>query len=154
MPCSCGLPSAERCTELFHASSIRELEDFRYAKMHRLKVDTYCLQHPDIYLVSAKSFAAHLVGVCIAIEHGSNPFLLKALSAKWLDGKVELQKPPMLSSFGNMTIADVMPATDASEYEALVKKWAENVWQAYAVYHELAREWLQLVRKSAEEKHH
>ncbi len=153
MPCSCGLPSAEQCSELFHASSTRELEDFRYAKVHRLKVDAYCLQHPDAYLVSPKSFAAHLVGMCIAMEQSGNPFLLKALSEEWLDGKVELQKPPMLSSFGNMTIADVMQATDASEYEKLVRKWAESVWQAYGAYHELAREWLQFVRKSAEQKH-
>lgn len=141
MPRSCGLPSSEECQELFHGSSIKEYSDFQYAKTNRLKVDAYSLQHPDVFMVSAKSFAAHLVGMCIAMEYHNDQRLMRALQ-KWLNGKRELEKPPMLEHFGSITIADVMKAKSASEYERLVVDWAKCVWDAYEIYHRLAREWV------------
>lgn len=146
MPCSCGLPSREECQELFHESSIREFSDFQYAKMNRLKVDAYSLQHPDIFMISAKSFAAHLVGMCIAMDYNNDQHLMRALQ-KWLNGKMELEKPPVLSYFGSITIADVMKAKSASEYERFVMDWAKCVWGAYAIYHQLAREWVMAVKE-------
>jgi hypothetical protein len=61
--CSCGLASKDKCKEIFEAILLKEFSDFRYAKVHRLTVDTYSLQHPDDYMISAKSFAAHLTGM-------------------------------------------------------------------------------------------
>jgi Family of unknown function (DUF5946) len=40
----------------FETILTKEYSDFRFAKAHRLTVDTYCLQHPDIYMVSPQSF--------------------------------------------------------------------------------------------------
>jgi hypothetical protein len=58
MPCSCGFTSRQKCQEIFETILTKEYSDFRYAKAHRMTVDAYCLQHPDIYMVSPKSFAA------------------------------------------------------------------------------------------------
>ncbi|MCX9010036.1 MAG: DUF5946 family protein [Candidatus Methanoperedens sp.] len=127
------MPSREKCQELFYESSIREFADFHYMKIHRLKVDAYSLQHPDIYMVSAKSFAAHLVGMGIAMEYNNDQRLMRALQ-KWLNGKRVLEKPPMLEYFGSITIADVMKAKSADEYEWFVMDWAKCVWDAYAIY--------------------
>jgi hypothetical protein len=146
MSCSCGLPSREECQELFHESSIRDFSDFQYAKMNRLKVDAYALQHPDIFMVSAKSFAAHLVGMCIAMDYHNDQHLMRALQ-KWLNGKRELEKPPMLTYFGSITIADVMKAKSASEYERFVMDWAKCVWGAYARYQQMARGWVRAVKE-------
>ena len=131
---------------MFYASSIKEFSDFQYAKMNRLKVDAYALQHPEIYMVSAKSFAAHLVGMCIAMKYHNDQHLMEALQ-KWLNGKMELEKPPILTYYGSITIADIMKAKSASEYERFVTDWAKCVWGAYAIYHQLAREWVRLVRE-------
>ena len=151
MSCSCGLPSREECQELFYASSIKDFADFQYMKINRLKVDAYALQHPDVYMVSEKSFAAHFVGMCIAMEYHNDQHLMRALQ-KWLNGKRELEKPPELSHFGSITIADVMKAKSASEYERFVMDWAKCVWGAYAIYHQLAQKWVKSVKEFAVNK--
>ncbi len=53
----------------------------------------------------------------------------------------------MLTYFGSITIADVIKAKNASEYERLVMDWAKCVWGAYAIYHQLAREWVGAVEE-------
>ena len=68
--CSCGVATRDECESMHHAVIVKEAENYEYSKVHRLRADTYCMQHPDIHLVSAKSFAAHLLGMCIALEFG------------------------------------------------------------------------------------
>lgn len=145
MVCSCGLMSSKRCQEIFETISIKEFSDFRYAKVHRLTVDTYALQHPHIYMISAKSFAAHLTGMCCAMEYDNDPDLLRLLQ-QWLNGKKQLEKPQMLDNLGRLTISHVAHAKDASEHIKLVHEWAANVWSAYYVYHGLARDWIETAK--------
>ncbi len=100
MTCSCGFKSNQKCKEIFDIVIAREFSDFRYAKFHRLTIDTYSLQHPDPYLISAKSFAAHLTGRCCAIEYDNDSNLLRILQ-QWLNGKKQLEKPKLLDNVGN-----------------------------------------------------
>jgi hypothetical protein len=58
-----------------------------------------------------------------------------------------MEKPPMLTYFGSITIADVMKAKSASEYERFVMDWAKCVWGAYARYQQMAREWVRAVKE-------
>lgn len=48
----------------------------------------------------------------------------------------------MLEYFGDLTISHIINAVDGFEYRQLVKKWANSVWSAYKVYHELAHIWI------------
>jgi hypothetical protein len=57
------------CQAIFDELLARDFSDIAYFQVHRMMVDTYCLQHPDRYCVSAKSLAAHLTGLCRLIEH-------------------------------------------------------------------------------------
>jgi hypothetical protein len=138
MACSCGFASRQNCQEIFETILAKEYSDFRYAKVHRLTVDAYCLQHPDIYMVSPKSFAAHLTGMCCAMAYGNDPHLRRILQ-QWLNGKKQLEKPPMLAHLGSLTISHVANAKDGAEHAKLVKEWAAEVWNAYAIYHDLAK---------------
>ena len=54
------------CQQLCDEVLAREFGDYRYAREHRLTVDAYSLQHPDEYMRSAKSYAAHLTGAYVA----------------------------------------------------------------------------------------
>jgi hypothetical protein len=76
---------------------------YRY---HRMFVDTYCLQHPDQFCVSAKSFAAHLTGLCAAFEHKSHPSVLNAVN-RWLSRNPPITKPQLPAFRGALTIAEV-----------------------------------------------
>lgn len=144
--CSCGLASETECRRQFEEILAKEFSDYRYARVHRLTVDTYSLQHPDPYMISAKSFAAHLTGMCCAMEHESDRDLLRALQ-QWLNGKREaLAKPEPVEKPGELTIAHVLDAADVGEHERLVREWAEDVWEAYAVHHQLARDWIETAK--------
>ena len=58
----------EGCQRLFESIGLREYDDMRFARYHRIVVDVYAMQHPDRYGRSAKSFAAHLTGLCAWLE--------------------------------------------------------------------------------------
>ena len=109
--------------------------------VRRLAVDSYCLQHPDRYCVSAKSLAAHLTGLGWALEFGGGESGLKSLQA-WLNGPVKLSKPSLPSSFGPLTVLDV---ESGDLLAASIDRWARSIWDAYAEIHAMAREWIRQV---------
>lgn len=146
MKCSCGISSKEACQSMRDEVALKEAGNDEYFKVHRLRVDTYCMQHPDIHLVSAKSFAAHLTGLCCAMEYNNDPNLIKNIG-RWLGGRKTLRKPEMLEHLGDLTIAHVLNAKNAEEFKKCVGEWAEDVWKAYEIYHELARSWIKKVDK-------
>lgn len=146
MRCSCGIKSIEECKAMQHLAIVKETENFEYASVHRLRVDAYCLQHPEIHLISSKSFFAHLLGLCIAMEYENDSNLFKALQ-KWEYGKNLIDKPQMLQCFGDLTISHIINARNGLEYKQLVEEWANSVWDAYKIYHELAHSWIEKVRE-------
>lgn len=146
MTCSCGNVSQQKCREAFDEIIAKEFSDYRFGRVHRLTVDTYSLQHPEKYMVSAKSYAAHLTGMCCAMEHDSDQELLRLLQ-KWLSGKKALEKPELPSHVGKLTISHIVDAADGTEHIKLVQEWARDVWGAYSVYHGLAREWIETAKR-------
>ena len=131
---SCGAGVSgdlEGCRKLFDEVIAREFSDFRYGKVHRMTVDAYSLQHPDRYLKSFTSHAAHLTGLCWAFDYDGSQRIGNAIK-KWLDTHPEKQKIPAPVFRGNMTILDVYNARDAGEHTELVKKWAWEAWQAWS----------------------
>jgi hypothetical protein len=145
MPCTgCGWEAPEGssgCQALFGEFLARDFSNVAYGRSHRLIVDTYCLQHPDRYCVSAKSLAAHLGGLCRAFEHGARPEAYQALQ-RWLNGRSSIEKPELPSSRGAVTIADVQAASDAAGYAQAVERWARSTWEAYAILHPMARRYM------------
>lgn len=128
------------CQKLFEAVVARELGDYRYGKTHRLTVDAYSLQHPEPYMRSGKSFAAHLTGVCAALEY-TDPSKINRRVQQWLSGNPVIDKPDSLPEHrGDLTIAYVLAATDAEEHDQRVWEWARTVWEAWSGYHTLARQ--------------
>lgn len=131
------------CAALRDALLARDFEQpVPYWKYHRLAVDTYCVQHSP-YVKSAKSLAAHLCGLCVALEQNNNPKQLKQLQV-WLSTNPKLAKPELPAFRGQLTIANVTGIDDPSSYGEAVEAWARSAWEAYAGLHRIAREWLVL----------
>ncbi len=130
------------CQALFNELGARAFSDPGLASVQQLVVDAYCLQHPEPYCHSAKSYAAHLTRMCIGLEQGGNSDSYAAIP-RWLNGPVSLQKPEAPSFRGRMTIADLAAANGVAEHTRVAQEWARDVWQAYAAQHELARQWIQ-----------
>jgi hypothetical protein len=125
VPCpECGAPLGGRdgCRKRFHTLSIRAASDAANAPLHRLAVDAYALQHPDEYCLSAKSLAAHLTGVCAAIEREPETEEINDGVQRWLSGNPSLGRPTPPTSRGSFTIADL------GEDRANVRVWAASAW--------------------------
>jgi hypothetical protein len=145
-PCSgCGLTlpgGTEACQRLFEELTAREYEELGM-KHHWTVVDIYALQHPDRYCVSAKSFAAHFIGLAWTMEYGQHPSKIDALRGHRRNAP--LPKPELPQFRGALTIADLRDARDAEAFAGAVERWARSTWAAYAGLHELARRWIEEV---------
>jgi len=135
------------CHALIDEMMAQAHADVRYAAAYRLAFDAYCLQHPDKYCVSKKSYVAHLIGLCHGLEHHGNPATYWAIP-QWLNKPRTLDRPSPPPTRGNMTVADAHGASSPEEHARRVRRWAESVWRAYQPQHELARRWLQQALKA------
>jgi hypothetical protein len=108
--------------------------------LQNLVVDAYALQHPDEYCESARSYAAHLTGLCCGVEHPGDQKLYWQI-ARWLDGPATIQKPPVLDARGRQNISTIVDVRH-DVYQRAVRQWASAVWSAYESQHYLARGWL------------
>lgn len=141
----CGLlidGGEEACNAAFQELGGRSFTDIRFGGVHRMVVDTYALQHPARYCISAKSLAAHLCGLCELVERSGSPSLPNAALARWLNGTVALEKPDLPSARGRTNIADVISITQPEQFRQSVRAWADDVWTSYASLHSAARHWL------------
>lgn len=142
---SCGLVVAggtEGCQRLFEAIGLREYEDMRFARYHRIVVDVYAMQHPDRYGRSAKSFAAHLTGLCAWLEDEGVAQSVNAAVQRWLSGPSPIARPSLPPSYGVLTIGDLVDADDPLHYGEALRSWARSTWNAYASLHVTARAWI------------
>lgn len=142
----CGAPGAgglDGCLERFGTLGAREFSDPAYFAVHRLTVDAYCLQHPELYMISSKSAATHLAAMCWSLERGLTRNLNSRLKA-FFDGPRSFARlePPAPRHRGRITIADLMLADTPASYEASAWQWARSAWEAWRDHWELAREWV------------
>lgn len=112
----------------------------------QLGVDAYAVQHPGVPERRAvQSVGAHLVSLCAALERDWPPSRAIPLIRNAVDldpGWVWLE--PQLP-LGTITVADVVAVEEWDERSALVRSWAKELWEAYAIHHELVRSWLDTV---------
>lgn len=137
------------CQALFDELTAQAFADPAYAVWRELAFDTYCMQHLESYCRSVKSYAAHLTRLCCGLEYGGDPRIYKAIQ-KWLNGAIGLEKPPLLSQLGSLTVAEVRQARTAEEHAQRVHDWAALVWDAYQAQHDIARAWIKAALAATE----
>jgi len=133
------------CQALFDEITYAMGEEPRIAALHRLALDTYCMQHVESYCESAKSYAAHLVGLWWGVHHLDDP-APAAPALNFLNRNLQLVKPPILSKRGSITLPALMAAYhesgDVDQFVNDVRDWSKEVWDAYASQHEIVQKWL------------
>lgn len=133
------------CRVLFDEVLAREWGDYRYARLHRLTVDAYSLQHPREYMRSGKSFVAHLTGMYAALEADERWTATNQAVQRWLNGPRVIKKSnPPPRRRGELTIAHLHQAADADEHRRRVQEWARSAWEAWSDLHGLAKHWIHL----------
>jgi hypothetical protein len=134
-------PGQPNCAALFDSLLTRDFEQpALYWKYHRLAVDTYSVQHSS-YVKSSKSLAAHLCGLCVALEQGNDSRKLDELQ-RWLSTNPKLPKPDLPSFRGSLTIADISGTKDPASYAEAIQAWAQSAWAAYGDLQPMVRKWL------------
>src|ERR1700752_226681 len=91
---------------------------------------------------SGKSFAAHLTGMCAAVDH-QDTAALNQIVQKWLSMNPQIEKPAHIpEQRGSLTITYIQGAADAEEHVKRVREWARDVWGAWTEHHDLARRFI------------
>jgi hypothetical protein len=121
------------CRARFEETVARDFSDPRFFNVHRLVVDTYCLQHPDEYCVSAKSLAAHLASLCLILEEGASAATGACHLNRWLDGAGRIDKPSLPAERGRIILQDLSGIGEPSVWRQAVRRWADSTWEAYAI---------------------
>lgn len=136
------------CDELFMSIltplGLRWAESPDIAILHRLLVDTFGMQHPKRSCESAKSYAAHLTGLCCGVGY-NGALSVQAALQRWLNGPAEaigITRPTEPDRRGTLTIRYVYDAANETEFAARLHEWAREVWDAYSSQHEIARNWV------------
>ncbi len=93
--CGAALGGVDGCVAAINELLVRAQADAQYAGLYRLAFDCFCMQHPERQCVSAKSYAAHLMGLCHGLERHAVPLTYWAIP-KWLNTPRALVKPPVL----------------------------------------------------------
>ena len=137
------------CQRAFERLTARSLSGIGYARAHRLAVDAFCMQHVLPYARSSKSYAAHLAGLCCALEHGGDLLTYDAIQ-RWLSGSIPrgLERPSPPVARGAMTVHDIAEDAMSERHLATVGAWARLVWDAYAEQQEIARQWVALAQRA------
>jgi len=102
-------------------------------------VDAYSLQHRDQFMVSRKSFAAHLTGACAALEFDDTERINK-IAQSWLSTNPELDPSPAPpEDVESITVMDAFETASPEAYFEVVRRWIAAAWDAWPEYHEYAR---------------
>jgi len=141
-------PEFASCDELF-MSILRPLgmegaDSPQAAALARLLVDAFAMQHPARSCKSAKSYAAHLTGLCSGVEYNGSQSVYAALQ-RWLSRRVEdigITRPTEPEQRGKLTIRYIYGAPTPEERAARLHEWAQELWSAYWSQQDLARDWI------------
>ncbi|ANO52321.1 DUF5946 family protein [Woeseia oceani] len=154
---SCGAEAVgglAGCDEVFSRLIGREFADPVLFRAHRLTVDAYCLQHTEKYMISSKSAAAHLMGICWSLEVGESLHLPPELK-RFVDGPhvfVRVAVPPQLRR-GKINITHLNSLSEPREYLVASREWAQSVWLAWSSAWEQTRAWVREAQKANYHSH-
>lgn len=117
------------------------------APMSRLVTDAYMVQHPGVPERRAiQSVGAHLVGLCLVLEHGLPAGELSKTLQRILDSPPAWRwlEPPVPN--GELTVFDVAAALGTDDAPDVIERYVRSIWAAWAQHHDTVEGWTRLFR--------
>lgn len=117
------------------------LNDANHHVSRFLSVDAHALQHPEIHGRWSNHF--HLTRLNLILEkkqewsYSKSPLLSHFLNEYKASRPEEFLLVPEPLQRGKLTAKDLLTATNAEECAELIKKWAEQVYEAWKQNHTL-----------------
>lgn len=118
----------------------RQMADPGLFEARMIAADAYMAQHPgDPGRQASQSVWVHLIGLCLALEHGYDGLASARAKARAAspDVRFEWLEPP--ASLGSITVLDVLAAATPEEHRDAVRCWAISVWAAWEPHREAIR---------------
>lgn len=120
----------------------RSYSDPDRAGVHQLVVDSYVAQHP----AGGTRQAAQQVALCLMtlelfLERGHDVAQGPALHKRMMKNLPPLEALDPPDTVTGLTVEDVLAAADGADYRRVVREWAQQVWDAWAVHHGTVRRW-------------
>jgi Family of unknown function (DUF5946) len=136
------MESSPGCWAAYGEVLAREYGDPAYGTVHRLTVDAYAAQHPGRESPqTVQSVAVHLISLSLVLERGIDARRATSAIRDAVSRKGAFRWLPPPSPPGELTVADVLRAGNATEHVAAVEAWARAVWRAWSPHHDTVREW-------------
>lgn len=111
--------------------------------IHKLTVDTYAAQHPGKPSVqSIRSVGYHLTRMFLILEQGISPEQTQQAMVKISATKDKYYWLTPPASLGAISVKDVYETKTVAEHKAMVRRWAQSVWNAWREHHGIVREWV------------
>ena len=142
-PTPAHLGASPACWALYGQLLVRQYSVPVNDAVHRLTVATYAAQHPDNSGPrSSGSTALQLIALCVMLERGASARQTTAFLAAMLERAQAFRwlEPPTPN--GTINVANVLAARTPNEHGQLVRRWAANVWSAWAPHHAQVRRWI------------
>lgn len=136
-------PALKSCKSVFEDVCALEYSNPAFGAVHLLTVDAYTLHHSAER--GPRSNAFHLMRLCLLLEHGHSPAIGKRPPRKRSQAFEEQYRgfpylaPPQHQ--GALTIMDVRGALGPDDHARRVRRYAQSVWDAWAIHHAWARQW-------------
>jgi hypothetical protein len=141
-PTPADVGASPACWALYGRLLVYEYSQAPSARLHRLTVDTYAVQHPSAQEhCSFWSLGLHLIGLCLLLERGASARQTTKLLAQVFEHPPSFRRlePPVPN--GTITVSDVISARNPDEHARLVEQWARSVWNAWAPDHAAVQGW-------------
>lgn len=155
-PCpGCGIPGSEpagpppaehsasaTCYGLYGTLLARSYSDPGFRRVHQLIVDAYAAQHAGgTSRREIQTVALCLMTLELFMEHDVDPADGPRLHQRMVLNRPPfhwLQPPPQRHL---LTVADVLVAADEAEHERLARRWAHEIWEAWAAHRVTIHQW-------------
>ncbi len=143
-PTHAYMESSPACWSAYAEVLAREYSDpALLARVHRLTVDAYAVQHPGHAAPPAvQSVAVHLMSLGALHEQGATPERAGDLIREAVRIRGRHPRLARPASLGAVTVAEVRAARTPAEHEDRVRAWARSAWEAWAEHHPQVRAWL------------
>lgn len=139
------MASSPGCWATYGEILVREYSNPSYFGLHRLTVDAYALQHPDVPSEQTiQSIALHLCSLYTifecAFEMSAATNLMKRMSKH--KAKFSWLEPPEI--LGSITVRRVWESEGSDAHLNEVEEWAKSTWLAWEKHHSQVRTWVTL----------
>jgi len=143
LPTHAYIDASPGCWHTYREVLAKQMGYITYRRIRQLTVDAYAAQHPGATERRPRqSIEVHLLSLYFLVEEWLDPRLATHRISQMLTERREFPRLIPPSTLGDITVHDVISATNQADQTARVEEWANSVWSAWSVHHRAVRDWL------------